>query len=236
MYERRMTRMCRIIDSGAYLLKSCTPTNARDSDWGVITKTQLFDYSWPRGGMFVWVRVLFETHPLWQQPWKSFVPPASCSTFLPEDPDRSRSYSEQKQKQQQKQDPALIGGPSLSAALMLYLTQKPHLVLVSTGALFSANETIGAEDGWRYFRLCFAAVGEEDVDATSKRFVDGVHAFWRVKDPRVIKKLLEPLTGGKSAATTAISLASTDSYQTEDMESIVCRKLRGLDITGLGGC
>ncbi|KAK4217122.1 pyridoxal phosphate-dependent transferase [Rhypophila decipiens] len=241
MYERRMTRMCRIIDSGAYLLKSSTPTSARDADWGVITKTQIFDYHWPRGGMFVWIKVLFETHPLWQQPWTSFVTSASIPSIYNSSESRAGGGAK-------KQDPALIGGPSLSAALMLYLTHKPHLVLVSTGALFSANETVQAEEGWRFFRLCFAAVGEEDVDATSKRFVEGVHAFWRVKDPRVIKKLLEPLTGGKAVATTAVSSFNSfgseggsgmyhqERRREEDVESVVLRKLGELDITGLGGC
>lgn len=251
-YERRVTRMCRILDSGSSIVRSSVPASRRDSDCLVITKTPIFDYSWPRGGMFVWVRLLFETHPLWQAPWQSFVPPAAASfcssssliSFCQEQRKQQQKRMTEKQKQQQekekqKQDPALIGGPSLSAALMLYLTQKPHLVLVSTGALFSANETIAAQDGWRYFRLCFAAVSEEDVDATSKRFVDGVHAFWRVKDPRVIKKLLEPITGGKSAATTAVSLSGEDGVYTaeeEGMESIVTRKMVGLDVTGKMGC
>ncbi|KAM7208718.1 Pyridoxal phosphate-dependent transferase [Naviculisporaceae sp. PSN 640] len=255
-YERRMIRMCRILDSGSSIVRSSVPASRRDNDCLVITKTPIFDYSWPRGGMFVWVRLLFETHPLWQAPWQSFVPPAAASFCSP--PPISLSFCQEqrksktkmkktddsKQQEKQKQDPALIGGASLSAALMLYLTQKPHLVLVSTGALFSANETIAAEDGWRYFRLCFAAVGEEDVDATSQRFVDGVHAFWRVKDPRVIKKLLEPITGGKSAATTAVSLtgqgegtyAQAQAAEEEGMESIVTRKMVGLDVTGKMGC
>ena len=88
---------------------------------------------------------------------------------------------------------------------MFYLTHKPHLVLASTGSIFSANEIIRAERGWQQFRLCFAAEGEDEVDASTKRFVDGVHAFWRVKDPLVIKKLLEPFTGASSNNLSAFS-------------------------------
>jgi DNA-binding transcriptional MocR family regulator len=65
-YERRMNRMCRILDDGADQLKTGTPARAGYRDWGVVTKTRLFDFKWPRGGMFVWVRLNFETHPLWQ--------------------------------------------------------------------------------------------------------------------------------------------------------------------------
>lgn len=64
-YERRMNRMCRILDAGRFQLKQGTPARAADADWGVITKTPLYAYDWPRGGMFVWVRMLLESHPLW---------------------------------------------------------------------------------------------------------------------------------------------------------------------------
>ena len=217
MYERRMNRMCRILDSGAVLLKSSTPTSARDNDWGVITKTPLFDYKWPRGGMFVWIRVLFESHPLWQHPWSSFAATSSSSLST----SQSATTTEQ-------QDPTLIGGAALSTALMFYLTHKPHLVLASTGSIFSANETIRAEKGWQHFRLCFAAEGEEEVDASTQRFVDGVHAFWRVKDPLVIKKLLEPFTG-----VTSYNLAAF-SDPDNDMESVLCEKLGQMGTSWMG--
>lgn len=64
-YERRMNRMCTILDENAYQLKQSTPVRDDDSDWGVITKTKLISFDWPRGGMFVWIRVHFEAHPLW---------------------------------------------------------------------------------------------------------------------------------------------------------------------------
>lgn len=67
-YERRMTLTCTILDDGAYQLKQGTPVRAADSDWGVITKTQLYSFSWPRAGMFIWLRMHFEAHPLWQAP------------------------------------------------------------------------------------------------------------------------------------------------------------------------
>lgn len=65
-YERRMNRMCAALDEHAYQLKQSTPVLDDDADWGVITKTRLLSFRWPRGGMFVWVRVHFEEHPLWR--------------------------------------------------------------------------------------------------------------------------------------------------------------------------
>ncbi|OAA54223.1 aromatic amino acid aminotransferase 1 [Cordyceps fumosorosea ARSEF 2679] len=66
VYERRMLRMCSLLDESLFQLKQSTPVSALESDWGVITKTRITSYDWPRGGMFVWVRVHLENHPLWQ--------------------------------------------------------------------------------------------------------------------------------------------------------------------------
>lgn len=66
VYERRMIRMCTQLDESLFQLKQSTPINVLESDWGVITKTRIMSYDWPRGGMFVWVRIHLENHPLWQ--------------------------------------------------------------------------------------------------------------------------------------------------------------------------
>lgn len=66
VYERRMNTMCSILDEGAYQLKQSTPVRDADADWGVITKTRLLSFDWPRGGMFIWLRIHYESHPLWQ--------------------------------------------------------------------------------------------------------------------------------------------------------------------------
>ncbi|CCC10025.1 hypothetical protein SMACR_02605 [Sordaria macrospora] len=174
MYERRMNRMCTILDTGSSLISSNTRLRATNStsgtpgDWDVITTTPLYTYSWPEGGMFIWLRMHFDTHPLWEHP-----------LFFARNGEREKTK--------------VIDGPTLSLALMLFLTLKPHLVLVSGGNMFSATPEISKEIGWQYFRLCFAAVSEEDVDAGAQRFVDGVRAFWKITDARVIEKLVEKL-------------------------------------------
>ncbi|QSZ33999.1 hypothetical protein DSL72_005579 [Monilinia vaccinii-corymbosi] len=140
-YERRMVRMCEALEEGRYYVKQGTSRQIFDSDWAVITKTQLYSFEWPRGGMFLWLHMHFETHPLAKH----------------------------------------VPGAKLASALWLYLTTKPHLVLASPGRAFSPTPQIAEEKGWQYFRLCFAAVEEEEVERSSRRFAEGVRAFWTIK-------------------------------------------------------
>lgn len=156
-YERRMNRMCTILEEGSFQVKQSTPIHTADADWGVITKTKLYDFDWPRGGMFLWVRVYFEKHPLWM----------AAGINLP-----------------------VIDGQALCTALMVYLTRKPYLVIVAPGMIFGATDTIRADRGWGYFRLCFAAESEENVNDGSQRFTEGVKKFWRIKSVEEIEKLV----------------------------------------------
>ncbi|ORY71627.1 aromatic amino acid aminotransferase [Pseudomassariella vexata] len=166
-YERRMNRMSSILEEGSYLLKQCTPVREADADWCVITKTQIYDFSWPRAGMFLWLHMRFETHPLWQTPGSKGV---------------------------------VINGVALSTALMVFLTHKPWLTLVSPGMMFSTTPEIRAERGWAYFRLCFAAESEPNVDACSARFVQGVHRFWRIKKVEELEAILDEFNSMQNAA------------------------------------
>lgn len=179
MYERRMARMCRVLDQGARLV-TASPVRADpdpDSEWSplAVSSTPLYSYRWPRGGMFIWLRVHFEAHPLWQVP---------------------RQIQTQTRQQQQQQTRAVLDGPALSAALMVFLTRRPFRVLVATGSMFSASDAIRDADGWRYLRICFAAESEENVDRAAERFVEGVHAFWEIRDATVIEELLEEVGAG----------------------------------------
>ncbi|KAI0840266.1 aromatic amino acid aminotransferase [Hypoxylon sp. FL0890] len=158
VYERRMNRMCRILEENAYQLKQSTPMRESDADWGVITKTQLYDFQWPRGGMFLWIHMRFETHPLWK---------AAGSKGN------------------------IINGTALCTALMIFLTRKPFLVLASPGLMFSTTPQIRNERGWAYFRLCFAAESEENIEACSLRFAEGVQKFWRIKNVKELESILD---------------------------------------------
>ncbi|KAM0570526.1 hypothetical protein ACHAP9_003865 [Verticillium nonalfalfae] len=169
-YERRMCRMARILDAGAHQLKQSTPTRDDLADWGVVTKTRLYDFDWARGGMFLWLRLRFETHPLWQA--------------------RGRGTA----------DGGLdvVDGAVLSHALLALGTRRPHLVIPAPGLMFAADERIRSESAWAYFRLCFAAVAEEEIEPCSERFVGTVHKFWRIKSVREIEELLDEFNGAEA--------------------------------------
>ncbi|KAF7942774.1 uncharacterized protein EAE97_006228 [Botrytis byssoidea] len=141
-YERRMNRMCAALEDGRYYVKQGTSKAISDSEWAVITKTKMYSFDWPRGGMFVWIHMHFDTHPLAKQ----------------------------------------VPGVKLAKVLWIFLTMKPHLVLAAPGAIFSPTPEIAEERGWQYFRLCFAAVEEEEVQKSSLRFAEGVKAFWMIKN------------------------------------------------------
>ena len=141
-YERRMQKMCSILEDGRELVKSGRRRSI-NSEWSVIDKVQLYDFIWPLGGMFVWIHLNFPSHSLWPK------------------------YSKDPEK--------------LVYALWVFLTTEKYLVLVAPGSMFAPTEKIRTEKSWAYFRICFAAVDELEVEKTSKRFVNGVQDFWRKK-------------------------------------------------------
>lgn len=162
-YERRMNNMCTILDDGKELVKSgrrhslshaladASLDTDEDDEWAVVEKTAMYSFDWPVGGMFIWIKVNFETHPL-----ASRIPAAK-----------------------------------LSRALWIFWTTKPYLVLVSPGTIFSPTEDIAKADGYKFFRLCFAACNEDEIKPISKRFVDGANAFWKIKSVSKIEELLK---------------------------------------------
>ena len=143
-YERRMVTMCRILDKGKTLVKSGRRASMTD-EWSVIDSVPMYSFNWPLGGMFIWLKLEFETHPLFKK----------------------------------------VESENLSHALWVHLTTEKYLVLVAPGAIFCPTDAILKEKGWRYFRLCFAAVDDEELEGMSRRFVAGVRDFWgkkRVED------------------------------------------------------
>ncbi|KAL9614452.1 MAG: hypothetical protein Q9167_001055 [Letrouitia subvulpina] len=65
-YERRMQTMCNILESGKQLLKSGRRQSMTD-DWSVVETVPMYDFVWPLGGMFVWIKLNLKTHPLWKK-------------------------------------------------------------------------------------------------------------------------------------------------------------------------
>lgn len=86
-YERRMNEMCDILTEGQHMVKSgrrpsiseVTRDSSHDEDhdvtlqaqdeWSVVEKTELYYFVRPLGGMFVWLRFHFDTHPLYNKPF-----------------------------------------------------------------------------------------------------------------------------------------------------------------------
>ncbi|KZM19928.1 catalytic [Ascochyta rabiei] len=61
--------MCDALDAGKEIVKagrrkSLTSVADSDDEWAVVEKTQIYSFVRPLGGMFVWVRFDFTTHPL----------------------------------------------------------------------------------------------------------------------------------------------------------------------------
>ncbi|KAI9722986.1 MAG: hypothetical protein M1812_001435 [Candelaria pacifica] len=157
-YERRMGTMCSILEEGRFLVDENTQRQRRASspriyndendnndnkdDWTLLTRgAKMYDFTWPLGGMFVWVELNLSTHPLANR----------------------------------------IEAPKLAHALWVHLTTKPYLVLVSPGSIFAPTPEIAEEKAWRFFRVCFAAVSVEEVERSSRAFVQGVCDFWRMQ-------------------------------------------------------
>jgi DNA-binding transcriptional MocR family regulator len=149
VYERRMNRMCSHLEEGRFLVKQGTPTKASDAEWAVISKTKMYSFDWPRGGMFIWVQMHFDSHPL----------------------------------------SGVIPGAKLAEYLWIYLTTTPYLVLAAPGAMFSPTPEILKQEGWKYFRLCFAAVDDEEIEKSAKRFAEGVKAFWLIRDKKEMEDI-----------------------------------------------
>lgn len=76
-YERRMQSMCSILEEGKYCVTADTDPDGMMVDWEVVDRVQMFNFHFPRGGMFVWVRLCLETHPLWSK-----ASPADLGTAL----------------------------------------------------------------------------------------------------------------------------------------------------------
>ncbi|KAI9852482.1 MAG: hypothetical protein M1838_000576 [Thelocarpon superellum] len=157
-YERRMQTMCSILEEGRFLMKSTSkdvepasgPSEAM-THWSVVDKVMMFDFVWPRAGMFVWVELNLSTHPLYHK----------------------------------------MSKVKLSHALWLHLTTKPYLVLVAPASIFCPTPEVLKTRGPDFFRLCFAAVEEEEVKSTSHRFVAAFNNFWAKTDVQEMEDNLQ---------------------------------------------
>jgi DNA-binding transcriptional MocR family regulator len=150
-YERRMNMMCDGLEAAKEGKLKIGHHKDSESDWVVVKKTSIVDFTRPAGGMFIWLRVNFENHPLFDK----------------------------------------IAAQRLAMGMWVYWTTAPHKVLVAPGGMFCPTPEIMQSEGWKFFRLCFAALPLEDLEDVTKRLVGGLSGFWEIKDSKVIDELLK---------------------------------------------
>ncbi len=74
-YERRMQKMSSILEDGKYIIRSSTRRRSNhassfesdDDEFQMVSKTQMYDFAYPMAGMFLWMHIRFETHPLFNK-------------------------------------------------------------------------------------------------------------------------------------------------------------------------
>ena len=161
-YERRVKKVVTILEEGRFALRSAQrveldefepgrPDEEEAGEYQVISKTQMYSFEYPMAGMFLWVHMQFETHPLFKK----------------------------------------VDHERLALAFWILLTREPYRCLVAPGGFFSVTEELKKEKGWQYFRLCFAAVDEEELGKCSNGFVAGSKAFWETKKISEIDDILK---------------------------------------------
>lgn len=199
-YERRMTIMNDILESGCRLVDTYTAadesgisrpssSSTLDESWSFITPgPQIYSFIRPAGGMFLWLRVLFSNHPLFTSSSASQCFRSPSNTTTNNNTDNSTNPTDKQRK---------FTAPQLSRALFLHLTKAPYKVLISPGGIFGATAEIREEEGWEFFRVCFAAVEEAELEDVSVRLREGLRGFWGLGGEGVGRLLDEDDAGGE---------------------------------------
>jgi DNA-binding transcriptional MocR family regulator len=162
-YERRMNAMCDILDSGRIKVKTGRRRSfsklverldlGTGDEWSVVESMPLFEFQRPTGGMFAWIKIAFENHPVYGS----------------------------------------MDNVRLALGFWLFLTTAPYKVLVTPGSTFAATPEIAEAKAWRYFRVCFSAVPQDELEDICRRLAKGIGAFFDVKDAKVIDDLLDDM-------------------------------------------
>ena len=72
-YERRMQTMSSILEDGKYFIRQsrhhnvATDSDSETEDFQVVSKTKMYDFDYPMAGMFLWMKIYVETHPLFKK-------------------------------------------------------------------------------------------------------------------------------------------------------------------------
>ncbi|KUL92350.1 hypothetical protein ZTR_02290 [Talaromyces verruculosus] len=66
-YERRVHDMCSALEEGRTVAIDRPAAHRRSNSldsWSVINKVPMYEFDWPLAGMFLWVKIRYDTHPL----------------------------------------------------------------------------------------------------------------------------------------------------------------------------
>lgn len=72
-YERRMQTMTSILEEGKYAIRQSrresvlADSDSENEEFQIVTKTQMYDFNYPMAGMFLWLHIRIETHPLFNK-------------------------------------------------------------------------------------------------------------------------------------------------------------------------
>ncbi|KAJ5947635.1 hypothetical protein N7466_000650 [Penicillium verhagenii] len=70
-YEKRMQSMCTILEANKFFVSEKSEISSKSAGhvdgWEVVDRVQMFEFVWPKAGMFTWIEVYFESHPLVSQ-------------------------------------------------------------------------------------------------------------------------------------------------------------------------
>ncbi|KAL8799707.1 MAG: hypothetical protein Q9182_005685 [Xanthomendoza sp. 2 TL-2023] len=58
--------MCNIFEEGKQIVKTGSRQSMSD-EWSIVDTVTMFDFVWPSGGIFMWVKLNLESHPLWEK-------------------------------------------------------------------------------------------------------------------------------------------------------------------------
>ena len=73
-YERRMQKMSSILEEGKYAVRSSSRlpvelassfSSDSEDEYQVVSKAKMYDFVYPLAGMFLWMQVYYDTHPLY---------------------------------------------------------------------------------------------------------------------------------------------------------------------------
>ncbi|KAF8462256.1 pyridoxal phosphate-dependent transferase, partial [Kalaharituber pfeilii] len=149
-YAEKMRIMCDALEDGAVYLSE-SEAHGGDSEV-VVSGTRMIEFLRPRGGMFVWLRVLLANHPLYKRPFSREYLAGKVWVYLA-DP----AYGHK-----------ILVGPGRLFMVNGYEDDEEG------GSGGEGKRELGEE----YVRLSFTVMRREELRTATRGFVEGLRGFW----------------------------------------------------------